>query len=373
MRTFLAVGTLALLTTLAQAQKINDVVVKKDGSRVRGVEVTEFGLAGIKIKRGNDASEIPPHQVLDIEWSDPPEAYLSAKAAWGRGDFAAAAQLFGEAANRTDRAVLKADARFHQCKAAIAAAGTDQSAATTAAGSIRGWIGENPNHWRLPEALLLQGRSQRLAGAGADAESTLRELDSRATRDGWGSLWSARAKFEMALAQLGQNKAGDARSSFQAASSAADSALMSPGGDEAELRALKTNAKVGEGETYIGEKDYARALEFFRRLAGAEEPELAAAGRAGEGQALYLTASTSKKAEDLRRAQLALSQASVLDTTSGEASAKANYYLGMVLLALGAEREGDSFRNRAMAYFQIVAKNYSTSPWAALARAELTR
>ena len=43
------------------------------------------------------------------------------------------------------------------------------------------------------------------------------------------------------------------------------------------------------------------------------------------------------------------------------------------LLALGAEREGDTFKARANAYFQIVVTNYPTSRWAAAAKAELTK
>ena len=43
----------ALLTPALLAQ--GDVVVKKDGARLRGLEVTEFALTGVKAKRG-DAS-----------------------------------------------------------------------------------------------------------------------------------------------------------------------------------------------------------------------------------------------------------------------------------------------------------------------------
>jgi TolA-binding protein len=57
-----------------------------------------------------------------------------------------------------------------------------------------------------------------------------------------------------------------------------------------------------------------------------------------------------------------------MDSTNGEASAKANYYLGRCLLELGQDKEGDSFKQRAQAYFEIVYSSYSTTRWAGLAK-----
>ena len=354
------------------AQKIADTVVKKDGSRERGVEVTAFTLTGIKTKKGAEEREIPPHQVADIEWSDLPETFVSGRTAMARGDFDSARQLFGEAANQATRPVLKTEAKFLQCRAAVASAATSKQAAADAAGATRAWLGESADNWRVPEGMLLLGRALRLAGTGADAETALKELDDRASRDGWSPVWAARAKFELALAQVDQNKGGDARSSFQSASSAADLALGTPSGDDAELKQIKIQGRVGEGETFLAEKDFGRAAEFFRGLANSGQAELVAAGRAGEGEARYQMAVASKNLDEFRAAQVALAQASVLDQTSGEASAKANYYLGMCLLALAA-RDDDSSKARANAYFTLVTKAYPTSRWAAAAKAELAK
>jgi hypothetical protein len=377
MRTPTAIVLAALLApvvaTTATAQTFNDVVVKKDGARVRGLEVVEFALSGIKAKKGSDTIEIPAHQVRAVEWSETPDAFVSARAAFDRGDFANAAQLFGEAIGQTDRALIKADARFFQIRAATAAIRADKGAAATAAGHANAWLAENATHWRVPEAMLLAGRALRLAGTTAEAATMLRNLDERATREALGPIWGARAKLELALTLLAEGKGGDARAAFQAASAAADSALTTPSPDDAELRTLKTTAKVGEGETFIAERDYAKAQNFFSALASGNQPGLVGAGFAGEGEAIYLAAAAANSVQDLRRAQLSLAQASVFDDQSGEASAKANFYLGKCLLALGQEREGDTFKARANAYFQIVTTSYGSSRWAALAKTELGR
>ena len=157
------------------------------------------------------------------------------------------------------------------------------------------------------------------------------------------------------------------------AAAAADAALAKPSAADAELRALKTEARVGEGETFLIEKDFAKAESFFRELAGGSDPQLVAVGNAGEGEAIFLAALASKNANDVRRAQLCLAKASVFDAAANEASAKANYYLGRCLLELGQEREGDTFKQRANAYFQLVISSYPSSRFAALAKQDLAR
>ena len=129
-------------------------------------------------------------------------------------------------------------------------------------------------------------------------------------------------------------------------------------------------ARVGEGETYLVDKDYGKAESFFRGLVTSNQADLVGAGHAGEGEAQFLAALAANRPDDIRKAQMSLALACVHDAQSGEASAKANYYLGRCLLALGAEREGDTWKQRANAYFQIVVNNYASSRWAGPAKVE---
>lgn len=349
-----------------------DVVTRKDGAIMRGVEITEFTHAGVKATRkGGDVLEIPGNLVLSVKWGDLPEEFIAGRAAMDRNDFAAATQMFGEAANKATRPLVKADCEFFQLRAAVAGVGQDKGAAQTASEKAKAWLADNGAHWRVPEALLLAGRAARLAGDTASAAETLRQLDTRATQEGFGPVWTARAKFELALTLESEGKASEARSTFQSAYSAAQNALSTPSTDSDELEVMKVRAKIGEGETYLSEKDYARAESFFHLLTSGQDTALVAAAWAGEGEAIYLAAAESKDVGRLRKAQLALARASVLDAQGGDASAKANYYLGQCLLALGPTNEGDTFRNRARSYFQIVLANYSDSKWAAKAKAAL--
>lgn len=354
-------------TLLAQG----DIVVRKNGAKLRGLEIVEFKHTGLKIKKGSDELAIPGHLVMSVEWSAVPEPFIAGRAAMSRGDYDTAVQMFGEAANQASRPLVKTDCEFFQLKAAVAAIGSDTGAATTAAERAKAWVDRNGDHWRVPEALLLTGRAQRLAVMGDDAATTLRELDDRAARDGFGPVWSARAKYELALTLAANNKTSEARSMFQAANSAADNALMNPSPDDAELRNIKILARIGEGETYLSEEDYSRAESYFHAMVNNTEPGLAAAALAGEGQAIFLGAVGKDRPDEIRRAQISLAKAAVLDSTAGEASAKANYFLGRCLLELGPEREDDTFKARAQAYFRTVLSAYGTSAWAARAKAAL--
>ena len=370
MRTLTLILPAALLAGLASAQNVNDVIIKKDGARVRGVEITEFLLTGVRGKRGGEAFELPAYQVLDVEWSNPPEEFLAGKSAMERGDFATATQMFGAVAS--ERELVKKDAEFFTIKAAVAAIGNDQAAAQTAAEKAKAWLSSNTNHWRTPEALLLAGRAERLAGTGGTAATTLKELDDRSIGENFGIVWSARAKFELALTLLADGKASEARTQFKSAAQVAEAAMGSASAaDKAELQNLITTASVGEGETYLAEQSYDRAQTFFRTLTSQQDLALQAAGHAGIGEALFLSADGN--ADELRKAQMSLARASVLDPSASEASAKANYYLGRCLLGLGADRAGETFRDRAMAYFRIVYTSYPTTRWAGLAKAESQR
>ncbi len=372
MRTIPMLLAAALLAPAVMAQaKINDSVRKKNGEVIKGLEITEFLLSGVRAKRGADAIEIQAHQVAEVVWSDLPDQFIAGRTAMDRGDFRAATQMFGDV--KSDRALVKADAEFFQIKAAVAAIGNDKAAAGTAAGVAKAWLAAHVNHWRTPEAMLLAGRAERLAGTGGAAATTLRELEDRAQREVFGAVWLARTKAELALTLLADGKASEARTTFQAAGAAAESALATPSADDGELRALKTLAKVGEGETFLTDKEYDKAESFFHGLVGSNQAELVAAGHVGEGEAIFLKAIAANKPDDIRRAQIALATGSVLDAQGGEASAKANYYLGRCLLALGQDREGDTFKQRANAYFQVVVTSYATSRWAGLAKQEQTK
>ncbi len=374
----LAALSLLLVGGALPAQKIKDTILKKDGARLRGVEIVDMTTTSVVFKRGAEQAELPAVQLASIQWSEPPEEFAQATVAENRGDFEAAANLYAEASKKSDRKVFQLEAKFLANRALVhAAVGRDAARAQTAADSLASFVGEVGKGLRAPEAKLLQGKALRMAGKGAEAEKILKEIEDTAVKENWGFVWDARAKYEKALAQLAQNKPADARSAYQSVASAVDAALAAtPGGKDSEMEELRMLSLVGQGETYIAEKNPDQASSYFDGLAQRSQgksPALYAAALAGKGEALYLKAGASKDPALLRRAQIELAQASIHDTGTGATTAKALYYTGKLILDLGASRESEQFKARARSYFESVLRNYGQTPFAALAKAELEK
>jgi TolA-binding protein len=361
-------GVLALTSgeaLLAQA-RIQDMLVTTGGRRIRGIEITEMSASTIKYARGGETLDFPAISVAEVVWSDPPQAFLLGRSAARTGKFQDAANAFKEAADATKREVLKAEALYLEADALLRAAGSDQQKASFAADKLTVWINTYPTGYRLPDASLALGRATLAAGKPEQAELTFKKLASDALANNWGAVWSARAKFEEARALLAKGDLGNARSSFRQAQQSAQQA----GGDapSPELLTLMAEASVGVGETMVREGQFDEALRYFRDLNNrAPNAAVRAAAKAGEGEALYLRAKDSGDADALRAAQVALAEANLLDPTAGEVTAKALYYSGMVLLALGPDHESSTFRQRALDYFASVTRDYSSTSWASRA------
>ena len=139
--------------------------------------------------------------------------------------------------------------------------------------------------------------------------------------------------------------------------------------DGKKLLALQTEARVMQGETFIDQKFYDDALAYFRTLAASGGAGLKAAAKTGQGQILYLQGKDKKDVRILRQAQLALAEAAIESDTNPPTSAKALFYMGKVLLALGDKE--DKGLARAKSYFQSVRISYPKTHWATLAKKEL--
>lgn len=374
--TLLVLGALAAPD--ARAQRILDTIVKNDGSSVRGVEVTSVTFEAVAYKRGEDELSVPGHLLERIQWHEPPEAFLKGKAFLDSGDFGNAVQQFSEASGEPGiREPIAIEAQFMTAKAAQLAAAEDPSKSGDALRALEGFVNERPDSVWIAEAMLLLGRAHRMAGNTESAVATLQTLESESLSKGWGALWNVRAKYETALTWLAAEDATKARAALSATVAAVDSSIGNAGDARNELQAMRLEATVAEGETYLADKNFTQAVSFYRALAqqppAGRDTASVAAAKAGEGQALYLDAMAKNAPGKLRQAQLALAEAAVKDTAGGETSAKATYFQALCILAMGVEGGGDDFRPRAMAMLKTVATQYPSSRWATEARSAMNQ
>lgn len=352
-----------------------DLISLRDGRRVRAVEITEATSTNVHYKRRNEEADIATSLIAEIEWDGLPEEYSQARGALRTGDCTQASNLFLASAGKTPRAVLKAECEFLAAEALQRGAGKDKAAATEAARKLVAWIDANPDGMRLPDALMALGRAQVGAGQFAEAETTFKKLADDSIAHAWSPIWNARGKLGLAQAQTANGDFPNARSTYRSATSALLSLSEAERqGDEA--LQIQAEALVGTGDSLVREGKFDDALAYFRDDVGrrATNDAIRAAARAGEGEAMFLKAQSSGNGtNELRAAQVAFAEANLLDTVGGETTAKALYYSGLVLLALGPDRDGASVRQRAAEYFGSVVRQHSTTRWAALASAELKR
>lgn len=346
---------------------IKDNIVTTSGKRIRGVEVTEASSTTVKYKLRNEESELPTASLSSIEWSMTPESYRLAKAAADRGQFANAANLYSEAASKAERDVVKLDANFLAAQALVRSAGSDAQRAGEAVSALESFLSEASDSFRGAEATLELGQAQLLAGQAAAAEQTMSKLSNLVISQGLDPLWDVRAKFAIAKAQLAQSKLADARTAFRRAKSAADNLVATSETPNPAAMALVAESVVGEGETFVAEKKFGDALTYFERFTKDKNPNIAAAAKAGLGEALFLQAEETGDAKGLRRAQIVLAEANLDDPLAGPTTAKALYYGGKVIMALGADRESSDFAARAQSYFKAVVQQHAGTRWAALA------
>ena len=136
-RAILTLTVLGAALALPAQQKFKDTILKKDGARLRSVEVVDMTWISIVYKKGTEQAEVPVAQFASVQWHEPPESFAGAMAAERRGDFDAAANLFAEAAKASERKVFQIEARFLSAQAMVRAAGDKDSARANDAATDR--------------------------------------------------------------------------------------------------------------------------------------------------------------------------------------------------------------------------------------------
>lgn len=363
---------LAVLGGLALPQHStaqSDVIRKTDGQALRKVEILSETLDKVTYKARKKEQSVNAIDVAETSYGGVGEALERARYASEKGDHTRAANLYQEVADSAKRDALRAWASFWAARQLYLGSAGNPSASGVAASTMESWLSSNSEHRLVPLARETLGQAQLAAGKNDAAQSAFAELGKIARSKNLGPMWVARAKFGEAQSLIAGAKFADARTAFVAAS-ATLSAEVAANRDAANLSVA---AKTGEGECYLAEKRNKEAQDFFRRLksSASRNPMLAAAASCGEAQALFEAAKAKKDIKGMRRAQVLLAEVSATDVSDGDASPKAVYLLGQVIMTLGSENEGKDFRQRARGMFQQVVDSYPASRWALAARKAL--
>ncbi|MFQ5506623.1 MAG: hypothetical protein ACE5F1_17775, partial [Planctomycetota bacterium] len=351
-----------------------DKITKTNGQVIRGVLVLAETLESITYSRGSKEQSVPAKYVQAIHWDPAPEAYARALFNMERGDFGTAANLFAEAADKSDRPALQADAGFRAAEALYLDASSEAAKAAQAAGQLKSWLDKNPEHRRMPRAYELLGESLLLSGELDHAIDAFGKLEKKVNDAGLGPVWLARCKCGLGRAYIVKKDFLKARQAFQTASASLSAQSEST---DPEVLNLSIAARIGEGECLIAEGRNRDAQQYFDRLQSTARVKrndaLYSAALCGKGQAIFEAAAPGKKDRELRDAQLCFAEVTATDLLDGDSTAKALYFLGRTILILGKEHEGKGYSSMAEACFEHVTRQFRHSRWAFLARKALKK
>ncbi len=362
----LAVIGLALMTPSATAQRKSksagsDKLTTIQGKVLRRLEVIQEGFTEITYKRGKTEHKIPTKDVLKIEWGNLPESWQRAQVAAEKGDWEKAASLYQDTANASSRTALVAAAGFLALEALLKTSAGDASKADMSATAAKSWLAAHTDHRKTPEVMGMLGKLYLLAAKPKEALKAYKDLEAAVDSKNLPTTWLARARYGQAMALTDEGEFEKAR---QAYSSAAATLRGQDLSKDPAAAAVFIAAEVGKGETLMAEKKFDVALNNFRgmEMTAGKNAALKTAAVCGQAAAMVEIGIASKDHKKLRTAQDRLARVSATDLLDGDSSAKALFYLGKVIRALGKD-EPDSGR-KAKRYFESVIQGYPDSTWA---------
>jgi tetratricopeptide (TPR) repeat protein len=369
----LGLAALVLTTTALPAQKKSkdsgsDRITTQKGKVLRKLEILKEGFTEVTYKKSGKEQKIRTDQVIKIEWGNLPESYQRAGVAAEKGDWEKAASLYQDAANSSSRAAFSAAAGFLALDALLKTSSGDATKAGSAATNAQNWLDKNADHGKTPETMAMLGKLWLLAAKPEEALAAFKKLEEAVNTKNLPTTWLARARYGQAMALTDEGKFEKARQAFGSAAATLRGQDLSK---DPAAAAIFIAAEVGKGETLMAEGKFDSALQNFQQItmvAGSNEA-LKTAAICGQAAALVEIAVAGKDHKKLRNAQDQLARVSATDLLDGDSSAKALYYLGKVVKALGKD-EPDSAR-RSKRYFESVIQGYPDSSWALIAQRAL--
>ncbi|QDU66666.1 tetratricopeptide repeat protein [Engelhardtia mirabilis] len=343
--------------TSAQLSGRPDQVFVRERRNVRPVTgvVISADLSGVVIDVGDRERRFSPDEVVRVSLNQVPDSFKEGRARAESGDFENAAAAFAAAADDSDASpVVAAVARLRAAQSLLRLTATDPGRASDAVAAAQRFVSSHPNHRDLPEARLLLGRAQLLAGDASGAannlEALFREAQGSTVPEGYDVLTCYRAGLLAADAAVAADDAARAETLFAALDSALPGVISDLEADDPrlpELQNLRGLAQLGEGVTLLARGRSTQARSFFQtRLEVAEgaTETVRAATRLGLAQSLLAL-------EQSRQAQIEF--AGVSATVFGDRDLLADALLGLAEASLAA---GSGGREQARACLEQIQR-----------------
>jgi len=348
--------------TTAQANDQVFWINARGDVRIDSGTITENTLRETVLTMGDDEQSRASDLVVRVVFGNISPAFADGQAYMARGEFENAAAKFRLAAGDADtRPVGRAHARWMAANTLMERGKTDPAAFGEAQAEFETFLSEYPENRKVPQARMLLGRAQHLAGdvaaAGETYSALFAEGGSGTPTTGYPLVLCYEAGLAAAEAALAQGDGEAARALYGSIESSLPTILSGlEAGDPAvgELEAVQSAARLGEGFVLLASDQANQAVTFFRtqvQNAPADEPALRFGAQLGLGEALLAS-------DEPREAQLALAQVSSLDFTSRDRVARALIGLAEAALAL----PDANARTQAKTWVDTVLEGYADTP-----------
>jgi hypothetical protein len=330
---------------------VNGVVVRNDLSKVV-VEVA-----------GAEPRELEWDTVERVTFGDVPAAFVEARAYVDRGDFENAAAQFRLAAGDVGaRGVVQAAARLAAAEALLSQGAVDRASFSAAREEAERFLADHPQNRDVPLARMVAARAARLSGDAAGAaelyRSIYREVAGAAPTPGYRRVLGFRAGLEAAESYLAAGAAAQAREIYAEMETLLPRALAElDEGDarRAQLAAIQSEARLGEGYVLLASKSTAQAKTFFQgqlRSASPHDWSLRSGAHLGLAEALLAEG-------DTRRARFEFASVSAMDHVDRGRVARA--LVGLAECALALADAGDP-RTDVKRWLDTVRERYGDTP-----------
>ena len=317
-------GAAALLGALALSGPAGaDTIIRVGDRTLNDVRVTTEKFAEVTYEGKRGKETIDGKRIADIIHDDAPRSYRAGDGQRKGGQYAKAVESYQKALEEGKKPWVKAWRRF-QIAECLRLGGKPKEAIAAYKKCT-----SDTEHLLYPRALVGLGIAHGDAEEWADAVSTLKKVS-----DGRYGLWKARADYALGQVYIGKKSMTDARRAFARVQNQNDDPTMRQAG------------VVGEGETYLAEKNFSRAISFFERIISNRNlpPEVAAGAWAGIGDSeLALSEERKDKAAEMR-ALLAYLQVVVQYSGTPGAYPKALYMAAKIYEKAGLKAQAATLR-----------------------------
>jgi tetratricopeptide (TPR) repeat protein len=221
-----------------------DTIILVGGKSIKDVTVNGEAFAEVKYRAKSSSKTIEGKKILEIVHGKAPRAYKAGEGQRKGGQYEKAIAYYKRALKASGaKPWVKIYANFYlgEC---YRLGGKSEGAV-----SFYKKACADKAHLLYPRALIGLAQAQAATRSWSDAIKNLTKIS-----EGRYGLWRVRADYALGKVYISQNKMSEARRAFARVQSNRDD------------KSMKVAGVVGEGETYVAEKKYKKAIDFFRKI-----------------------------------------------------------------------------------------------------------